>query len=210
MPPIDTFSGEGNANFEDWVPALERYALWNAWSEEETLFQLVSHLQGREWNLMEESDKRNLGRAKSILWKRLDPGSKLLAAQHFRHASQHREETVADYIRRLVRAFWQAYGAEGVSPETQAALLFGQMQEGRKFELMESPVVSGAVDYKQLYLAAHNEERLIELEKRRRFLHSSAPTPQPVVTTSQPDEVFGSRSLMRCLVTECIRALYFS
>ena len=35
--PTDTFSGDGNANFEDWIPALERRALWNAWLEEETL-----------------------------------------------------------------------------------------------------------------------------------------------------------------------------
>ena len=170
--------------------------MWNAWSEEETLLQLAGHLRGRaleEWNLMEEGDRHDISKAKRLLRKRLDPGSKMLAAQDFRRASQQREEAVADYIRRLERAFRQAYGADGMSSETRDALLFGQMQEGLKFELMESPAVSGAVDYRQLCQAARNEEkRLIELEKRRRFLQLSGTrsqtftTPKPTPYTHRP------------------------
>ena len=46
-----------------------------------------------------------------------------------------------------------------MSAETRAALLYNQMQEGLKFELMESPAVSGAIGYKQLCLAARSEEK---------------------------------------------------
>ena len=42
-PHIDTFGGE--TSFEDWLPALERAALWNSWSDEETLLQLAGHLR---------------------------------------------------------------------------------------------------------------------------------------------------------------------
>ena len=87
------FNGESNSNFEDWIPALERCALWNAWSEEETLLQLAGHLRGRaleEWNLIDECDKRDLSRAKLILRKWLDPGSKMLDACR---ASQRRGES---------------------------------------------------------------------------------------------------------------------
>ena len=67
-----------------------------------------------------------LARQNDFCGNSLDPGSKMLAAQDFRCALQQREEAVADYIRRLERAFRQAYGADGMSSETRDALLFGQ------------------------------------------------------------------------------------
>ena len=99
-PPIDMFNGE--SNFEDWLPALQRSATWNSWSEDETLLQLAGHLRGRaleEWNLMDEGERADLSKAVACLKRRLDPGSKMLAAQDFRRASQNRSEPVADYIR---------------------------------------------------------------------------------------------------------------
>ena len=43
-PPIDAFDGESpDVLFEDWLPALQRAAVWNAWSKEETLIQLAGH-----------------------------------------------------------------------------------------------------------------------------------------------------------------------
>ena len=186
-PPIDLFSGE--TNFEDWLPSLQRSAKWNAWSDEETLLQLAGHLRGRaleEWNLMDDTERLDLSTATTSLKRRLDPGSKMLAAQDFRRASQGRNEPIADYIRRLECMFRQAYGRDGMSAETRAALLFGQMQEGIKFELMESPAVSGATDYKQLCLSARNEEkRLAELEKRRHSMRIHAgPQPVPIPTNT--------------------------
>ena len=86
---------------------------------------------------MEEGDRKYLCKAKATLKRRLDPGSKMLAAQDFRRASQRKDESIADYIRRLERVFCQAYGSDGMSAETRAALLYGQMQEGLKLELME-------------------------------------------------------------------------
>jgi hypothetical protein len=107
----------------------------------------------------------------------------MLAVQDFRRASQGQRESIADYIRRLEKMFRTAYGREGMSQETREALLYSQMQEG----LMESPAVSGATNYKQLCLSARTEEkRLIDLEKRRRFLQ---PKPPPAaLPTSNPGQ----------------------
>ena len=186
-PPIDLFSGE--MNFEDWLPSLQRSAKWNAWSDEETLLQLAGHLWGRaleEWNLMDDTERLDLSTATASLKRRLDPSSKMLAVQDFRRASQGQNEPIADYIRSLECMFRQAYGRDGMSAETRAALLFGQMQEGIKFELMESPAVSGATDYKQLCLSARNEEkRLAELEKRCHSMRIPAgPQPVPIPTNT--------------------------
>ena len=47
-PPIDQFTGENpEVRFEDWLPALQRAARWNNWSDEELLIQLAGHLRGR-------------------------------------------------------------------------------------------------------------------------------------------------------------------
>ena len=82
-----------------------------------------------------------------------------------------------------------------MSAETRAALLYSQMQEGLKLELMESPAVSGALDYKELCLAARNEEKkLAELEKQWWFLKQPnvAPsvTPQPATTPTNPENPY--------------------
>ena len=67
--------------------------------------------------------------------------------------------------------------------ETRAALLFGQMQNGLKDELMAAPAISGAQNYDQLCLSARNEEkRLLELKKRQAYTkvqHARTVIPQP-------------------------------
>ena len=117
------FSGE--VIFEDWFPALQRAAMWNGWSVGEALLQLAGHLRGRaleEWNLMDKCEKKDLNSAADALRRRLEPSSKVLAAQDFRHASQKQEEPIADYIWRL-EMFCTAYGRERISSETRDALL---------------------------------------------------------------------------------------
>ena len=63
-PPVDQFSGENeDVQLDDWLPVLERAAVWNEWSEEDKLLQLAGHLRGKalqEWSLLEESDRRML------------------------------------------------------------------------------------------------------------------------------------------------------
>ena len=54
-----------------------------------------------------------------------------------------------------------------MSPETRNALLYGQLQEGLQYRLMEAPAVFRATDYQALCLAAKSEEkRIAELKKR--------------------------------------------
>ena len=99
---------------------------------------------------------------------RLDPGSCALAAQEFRNALQREKESVSDYITRLERSFQIAYGHERLTLETRDAFLFSQLQAGLKLTLMESPAVSGSSSYRQLCVAAKQEEkRLMELKRRR-------------------------------------------
>ncbi len=97
-----------------------------------------------------------------------------MAAQDFRHTLQGETEVVADYIRRLERAFKVAYGREKMTVETRETLLYGQLQEGLRYCLMERPAVSGAQSYKALCTAAKNEEkRLGDLRKRRQYQNRS-------------------------------------
>ena len=192
-PPVDPFTGEDlEVRLDDWLPSLGRAKLWNDWTEEELILQLAGHLRGRalqEWGLLSADDKKSYTRAVEALKSRLDPGSRTLAAQEFRHTTQGEAEKVADFIRRLERTFNVAYGREGMSTETRDALLHGQLQDALKHELMQAPAVSGAQTYNELCLTARNEEkRLAELKKRQQYLKPSPQQPQ------QPRKTVDSRS----------------
>ena len=122
---------------------------------------------------------RSFKEAVDTLQKRLDPGSRALAAQDFRNSAQRKDEPIADYIRRLEQTFRTAYGRDSMSIETRETLLHSQLQEGLEYELMKAPAVSGAQGYKQLCLAARNEEkRLVDLKKRRQFMKPQEITSQ--------------------------------
>lgn len=184
-PPVDPFTGEDvETRLDEWIPSLERACVWNDWTEEELLLQLAGHLRGRalqEWGLLDSDTKKSYTQAVEALRLRLDPGSRTLAAQDFRHTAQNDDERVADFIRRLERTFNVAYGREGMSTETRDTLLHGQLQDGLKHELMKAAAVSGAQSYKALCLAARNEEkRLAELKKRQQYLKPSVAPPRPL------------------------------
>ena len=169
-PPIDPFTAENiRITFDDWLPILERAAVWNEWTPEESLMQLAGHLRGRalqEWKLLLPEDRKSYQAAVKALKERLDPGNQTLAALDFRHTSQKIGESVSDFIGRLESVFQTGFGREQLSNETREMLLYGQLQEGLLYSLMESPTVSGAQNYKELCLAAKREERrLAELKK---------------------------------------------
>lgn len=108
---------------------------------------------------------------------RLDPGSKLLAAQDFRHAIQNDTEPVVD-IRWLEHQFQLAYRRDNLCTETREAIIYGQLQEGLCFKLIKGPAVSGAQNYKELCVAAKSEDkRIAELERRQQHLKGSDPQP---------------------------------
>ena len=101
-PPLDAFTGEDpEVRLEDWIPGLKRVADCNAWSETELLLQLAGHLQGwalQEWNLLEDRGKSGWDNVVQALSDQLDLGSRVLAAQIFRHLSQGANESVADFV----------------------------------------------------------------------------------------------------------------
>lgn len=182
--PVDLFTGEDlEVPMDEWLPSLERAHAWNEWSEEELLLQLAGHLHGRalqEWGLLDADTKMSYKQAVEALHLHLDPGSRNLVAQYFRHTSQADEEKVADFIRRLERTFNVAYGREGMSVETHDTLLHGQFQDGLKHELKRAAAVSGAQSYKELCLTAWNEEKgLAELKNRQQYLKSSFTSTPP-------------------------------
>ena len=152
-PPVDPFTGEKpDILLDDWIPTLEWASAWNGWADEELLLQLAGHLRGRaqqEWSLISPDSKRTYSSAVDALQGRLDPGSKALAAQDFRHISQGDKEKVADFTSRLEHTFKVAYGWDPMSEETQDALLHGQLQDRLRYELMRAPVVSGAQTFKE-------------------------------------------------------------
>jgi len=175
--PIDEFTAEDSrTTFDDWIPILERAANWNNWTPEESLMQLAGHLRGRalqEWKLLDLKDKVTYEKAVKALKERLDPGNQSLAALDFRHASQKSSEAVSDFIQRLEKLFQTAFGRENLSTETRDMLLYGQLQEGLSYTLMESPSVSGVQGYKELCVAAKKEEkRLAQLRKKQQYLKS--------------------------------------
>ena len=158
---------------DDWLPSLHRAAEWNQWTNEEKLIQLAGHLQGRalqEWNLLARDGQLPFDEMVQALRGRLEPRTRTLAAQDFRHTSQSDTEKVSDFIRRLERTFMVTYGQDQMSLETMETLLHSQFQEGLRYSLMKAPAVSGAQTYKELCMAAKNEEkRLEELKKRQEY-----------------------------------------
>ena len=181
-PPVDPFTGEQpDVLWEDWLPTFERASTWNDWSESEKLLQLAGHLRGKalqEWSLLGVDATKDFKTAVASLQDRLDPGGPALAAQDFRHLTQQHGETVADLIRRLESVFRRAYGREKLSVEMRDALLYGQLQEGLKYDLLKSPAVSGARTYKELCISAKTEERRqSELLKRQQYHQQSSTKP---------------------------------
>ena len=181
-PPVNEFNGENpECRLEDWLPTLERACSWNSWTEEEKAIQLAGHLRGRalmEHNLLRPEDRISFEQTVEALRVRLDPGGKAVAAQDFRHTVQADSEAVSDFICRLERTFRIAYGRDTMSSETKDTLLYGQLQEGLRLELMKGPAVSGATKYQELCVAAKNEEkRLVELKRRQQYSRSSQHQP---------------------------------
>ena len=154
---MDPFTGEDlEVHLDEWLPSLGRAISWNGWQEDELLLQLAGHLPGRalqEWGLLDADTNTSYRYAVDALHVRLDPGSRTLAAQDFRHTYQNGKEKVADFMYHLERTFNVAYSREGLSAETRDTLLHGQLQGGLLHELMKASAVSGAQSYKELCLA---------------------------------------------------------
>ena len=108
-PLIEFFSGEDlSILLDDWLPSLERAATWNGWTTEDKLMQLPGYLRGRplqEWSLLPRSEQQSYPAAIEALRTRLDPGSKTVAAQDFRHSLQKSGESVSAFIRRLEKKY---------------------------------------------------------------------------------------------------------
>ena len=185
--------------FDDWYPSLQRAAHRNQWTDQDTLIQLTGHLRGRalqEWTLLRETEKGTLGEAAvTSLQSHLDPGSRALVALDFRHAAQRQGESVAEYISRLEQLFRRAHGREGMSDETRDTLLHCQLREGLRYKIMQAPGISGSHAYRELCLAARNEERRIGELAKRQHDRNPAPFQNLDSKTDQGQSEFQTRGL---------------
>ena len=215
-PPVEPYTGEDpNTLWEDWLPMFERAASWNGWTEQERLLQLAGHLRGKalqEWGLLNNDHKSTFARATTEMRNRLDPGSKMIAVQEFRHMAQKSKEQVTDFIRRLEQTFRRAYGREQITAETRDALLQGQLQEGLRLTIVMAPAVSGAKTYQELCIAAKNEERRqLALSQRQLYRQEQTtgyrenrcsgdvPTPRFIPGNTRTPEQ-GPRETKRCYI----------
>ena len=100
---------------------------------------------------MDSANKATLDSAVKSLMARLDSGNKFVATQDFCHLSQLEGETVSKFISHLERLFKVTYGKDDMGKNTHEVLLYGQLQEGLRYEIIKSPAVSGASSYKELH-----------------------------------------------------------
>ena len=76
--------------------------------------------------MLEEEEKATFAEVIKAMKEVLGPGSKLLAAQDFRHTTQEETASVSSFVRRLERTFRVVYSADKLSSETRAAaFLYG-------------------------------------------------------------------------------------
>ena len=77
---------------------------------------------------------------------------------------------MVDYLRRLERHFQLAYGKDDLRSETKETMLYSQLQEGLLLSLVRSQSVSGCQTYKELCVAAKQEEkRLADVSRRQHY-----------------------------------------
>ena len=98
---MEPYTGENpDILWEEWLPMFERAASWNGWTEQDKLLQLAGHLHGKAlqgWSLLSDSDRSTFTIATAEMQNRLDPSSKMIAVQEFRHMTQKSKEMVTDF-----------------------------------------------------------------------------------------------------------------
>ena len=183
-PPIPFFSGEDPAvNVDDWLPSLERASTWNGWSMIEKLMQLPGYLKGRalqEWSLLSPTVQQDYTAAIDLDWIRRTgpwlPRSFAIPPSARGRVSQ----TSSDVSRRPSK--WPT--ARILSIPTRDALLYSQLYDGLRYNLMRGPTVSGSQNYRELCVAARGEEhRLAALQQR----HQLKPPTETSGRSKKPD-----------------------
>ena len=79
-----------------------------------------------------------------------------------------------------------------MSAETKETILFGQLQECLRMELLRGPAVSGVLAYKELCVAAKTKEhRLAELRKHQGYQRHAKATSAPKYPPTPPNISWG-------------------
>ena len=189
--PVDPFTAEDpEIRFNDWLPTLERAAVWNGWLEEGTLMQLAGFLRNRalqEWNLLTWEDCSTLKAAVETLHTKLDSGNQPLSALDFHHAVQKASKVVADYIWHLEHTFQISFGWDNdyyVYGNTKCTVIW-PATEWSCIWVEQSPCNVWSRNYEELCIAAKNEEKkMAELKKQQQFERSRQIVPAKYSTRS--------------------------
>ena len=87
-PPIDKFSGKSpQIRLDDWLPRLQKAALWNKWTKEEQLIQLAGHSKEwafTAWNLLSRAEIGTMEGGVKSQRDCLESCSKVMAGLDFR------------------------------------------------------------------------------------------------------------------------------
>ena len=89
---------------------------------------------------------------------------------------------MAEFISRLEKTFHKANGHENITTKTRNTLLYGQLHEGLRYNLLKTPAVSGASNDMQLSVAGNEEGRQTELARRQHYQQDSSQISRREVT----------------------------
>ena len=109
------------------------------------------------------------------------------------HTTQKTDEPISNFTGRLEQIF-KLDLAENICLMRleRCYYVYGQLQEGLLYALMESPIVSGAQNYKELCAAVKREERrLAELKRKQQYLKAQN------LTESGPTKKFQTQGYRR-------------
>ena len=141
--------------------------------------------------------------ASKALCDQLDLDGKAVAVQYFCHMSQGAGKSVADIVSRLEKTFRRLYGHENMSAKTRATLLYGQLHEGLRYNLIKASAVSGASSYTQLCITAGSEERRQnELLKRQQSQQGSTITTRQGGLMRRNVEIYYMRQMAKQMSEE--------
>ena len=113
-----------------------------------------------------QKKKQSFSIAVETLWARLDPGT-----VHWWPKNSGMHYNVRKKVYQIMLQDWKDYSkllmvVDCLTRETRDAFLYSQLQAGLKLALMECPRVSGSLSYKQLCVAAKQEEKQADRVKK--------------------------------------------
>lgn len=139
VPPVDAFNGESPMRTGYQRFSVLQSGMAGVRTRYSFNWQVTCMAVPYKWGLLSSCEKESLEEATKAMHNFLDPCSRTLAAQDFRHASESDNEPSSDDL-----SGCSSWCRDGMSNETRGMLLHSQLQEGLHYEIMKAPDVSGS------------------------------------------------------------------